>query len=201
MVDPCQSRPLSLSWVTFEEVRTLPPLPSGYTTDRVFRLSCSSQAGTRAWELREVRLPSALVKSYDRGTPEEWLESYLDEGGESGLGFLVAEEAGTVVGLLACRRVEWNRTIWLLDIRVRESWRRRGVGSTLMRELKVYARSAAARGVVVETQTTNAPAIDFYQRHGFAICGFNDHLYSNEDLENQEVALYLFWEADADGGS
>jgi ribosomal protein S18 acetylase RimI-like enzyme len=191
-------RPPSLRWVALDEVRRLPRLPSGYATDCVLRLSRHDDG--LAWNLREVGLATPLVTRYDRGSAEEWLESYLDEGGTDGLAFLVAEESGVAVGLLACRRVEWNRTLWLLDIRVQESRRRGGVGSSLMRELKEYARTIDVRGVLVETQTTNMPAIRFYQRHGFAICGFNDHLYSNDDLQHQEVALYLFWEADAEGG-
>ncbi|MBV9281740.1 MAG: GNAT family N-acetyltransferase, partial [Chloroflexi bacterium] len=51
-------------------------------------------------------------------------------------------------------------------------------------------------GIAVETQINNYPAVSFYRKHGFEISGFNDHLYSNDDLARQDVALFLFREAD-----
>ena len=39
---------------------------------------------------------------------------------------------------------------------------------------------------MVPLQTQNDPAIRFFQRHGFAFCGFNDRYYSSGS-----VGLYL----------
>jgi ribosomal protein S18 acetylase RimI-like enzyme len=192
---------LELRWITLEEVKHLPRLPSGYRTDRVYRLTRTDDCSSHRWEIREVTLDAPLVKTYDRGAAEDWLASYLDEGTAESMSFLVAERAGRLDGLLACRRLDWNNTIWLLDIRVRETSRRRGIGSALVSALKAYARSIDVRGVLVETQTTNYPAIRFYRGQGFALCGFNDHLYDNDDLERQEVGIYLFWEAGGVEGS
>jgi len=194
-------RTLTVRWIALEEVRRLPPLPSGYVTGTVLRLIRSSQGRNERWTLAEVPLATPLQRRYDRGTADEWLASYLDEGSAERMVFLIAERSHELLGLLAARTVEWNRSLWLLDIRVRREVRRSGVGSELMSELKRYARGLPVRGVLVETQTSNVPAIRFYQKHGFIICGFNDHLYGNDDLENQEVAVYLFWESDAAGVS
>jgi ribosomal protein S18 acetylase RimI-like enzyme len=46
----------------------------------------------------------------------------------------------------------------------------------------------------VETQSTNYPALSFYRKHGFRVAGFNDRLYTDDDLEDGEVALFLFWQ-------
>jgi ribosomal protein S18 acetylase RimI-like enzyme len=192
---------LTLRWITLDEVKRLPRVASGYRTDRVFRLSRGADGAAVRWELRSAALDTPMVKIYDRGAPDDWLSSYLDEGTADSMAFLVAERAGRLEGLLACRRLDWNNTLWLLDIRVREAARRRGAGSALLAELKTYARSCNVRGVLVETQTTNYPAIRFYEKHDFAVCGFNDHLYANDDLQRQEVGVYLFWEADGGDGS
>lgn len=193
--------PLALRWLTLAEVQALPPLPSGYVTDRVLQLTRTTEGDGEQWALHEATLDVPLSKSYDRGGADEWLGSYLEEHGPARLHFLVAERAGELRGLLACRQLDWNHTLWLLDIRVRESERRSGIGSALIGELKTHARGLSLRGILVETQTTNVPAIRFYEKHGFVICGFNDHLYGNDDLANQEVALYLFCELEDCGGS
>ena len=35
---------------------------------------------------------------------------------------------------------------------------------------------------MLDTPTKDYPAICFYQKHGFAFCGFNDQLYPNHDI-------------------
>jgi len=81
-----------------------------------------------------------------------------------------------------------------VPVRVVAAMRRRGVGSRVLRELQARSASVDARGIFVETQLTNHPAISFYLRHGFGISGFNDHLYTNRDLDDQDIALFLFKE-------
>jgi ribosomal protein S18 acetylase RimI-like enzyme len=110
------------------------------------------------------------------------------------LSFLGARRGGEIAGLLTWRAVGWNDTLWLVDVRVREAERRTGVGSALIRALDRIAREERVRGIFVETQIANYPAVRFYQAHGFTISGFNDHLYTNDDLELQDVALFLFLE-------
>ena len=43
----------------------------------------------------------------------------------------------------------------------------------------------------LETQTSNHPAIGFYQRAGFTFCGLNTMLYDPTEVAPEEVALYL----------
>jgi ribosomal protein S18 acetylase RimI-like enzyme len=43
--------------------------------------------------------------------------------------------------------------------------------------------------LIVETQSCNVPAINFYLKHGFKLIGFDVTAYSNEDIERKEVRL------------
>lgn len=176
------------------EVRQVPPIASGYVTDRVYRLRREETTGVLGWTLEEERLSHNLVKQYDSGRPNEWLATYSDAGTPEELRFVCAFRDGRAEGLLTWRALEWNGSLWLVDIRVREAGRRSGVGSALVRFLQAMARESNARGIFLETQITNFPAVRFYRKHGFDIAGFNDHLYSNHDIARQEVALFLFWE-------
>ena len=102
--------------------------------------------------------------------------------------------ATDLVGLATWTHWTWNNVMWLADIRVAHASRRSGIGSALMSYLKREASAMRLRGIRVETQVTNFPAIQFYRQHGFEPSGLDDHLYSNRDLETQDVALFLFWE-------
>jgi ribosomal protein S18 acetylase RimI-like enzyme len=172
----------------------VPPIASGYATDRVYRLHREELDTGVQWVLREQGVLLPVRKQYDSGDVNEWLQSYEDAGPTIELRFLGAGSGDGVDGLLTWRSVAWNRTIWLVDIRVRRRLRGRGLGSALVGTLKRIADSSGVRGISVETQITNFPAIQFYRAQGFEVTGFNDHLYANDDLTRQDVALYLFLE-------
>lgn len=185
---------IRIAALTLDEIRNLTPLPSGYETDRVFELRKKASRDGVAWQLEEARLQRPLTKTYDRGVRAEWLDIYADAGPVDSLRFLAALQHDRVVGLATWTVVEWNSTLWLVDIRVHPEKRGSGVGSTLVNGLKEQCREQELRGIFVETQISNYPAIRFYRRRGFDICGFNDHLYTNDDLAEQDVALFLFLE-------
>lgn len=182
-------KPLSL-----RELRRLPPIASGFSTDRVFCLERRGQGTTCWWRLHETELSTPFHKQYDRGSPDEWLASYLDTARLEDLHFVAAWIGQQVVGILTWQYLAWNNTVWLIDVRVTEAARRTGAGSALMNDLRGIARQRRARGITVETQINNYAAICFYLKHGFQIAGFDDHLYTNHDLADQDVAIFLFWE-------
>lgn len=55
----------------------------------------------------------------------------------------------------------------LLLLAVRRSWRRRGVGTALLRWLEDAARAAGARRIRLEARRDNEPARSFYNEHGY----------------------------------
>jgi ribosomal protein S18 acetylase RimI-like enzyme len=187
--------PITCRTITLNDVYAFPPIPSAFTIDRVFRLDQERSQETTCWRLSEQRLPAPLNKTHDNGDPVEWLSSYEDSGPAESFCFLAAEIQGECVGLLTWKPVPWNSTTSLLDIRVRGNTRGIGAGTKLVNELKQIARGRGVRGISVETQVNNYPAVQFYLRQGFEIVGFNDHLYTNHDASESEVAMFLFWEA------
>lgn len=60
-----------------------------------------------------------------------------------------------------------------------------------MRHAVKVARERGARMLVLETQTWDVPAIDFYLAFRFKLVGFDVAAYSNEDVERKEVRLEL----------
>lgn len=53
------------------------------------------------------------------------------------------------------------------------------------------AVKSGARMIVLETQSCNKKAIDFYMKHGFSLIGLDMYAYSNEDPEKHEVRLEM----------
>jgi ribosomal protein S18 acetylase RimI-like enzyme len=179
--------------LTARQVRALPRIPSGFTTDAVYHLVRRESDDGVSWDLRLAE-GRAFTKVYDNGNPREWLDPYFGETPEGRVRYIGVERDGAVLGLVTFTESHWNDTIWLMDIRVREEARGEGAGSALMAEMQERARLSGVRGIWLETQINNVPALRFYRKHGFRISGFNDHLYANDDLERQDIALYMFWE-------
>lgn len=82
---------------------------------------------------------------------------------------LVAEADGQIAGFIVAEHEEaWAH---LITIDVLESYRRRGVGTALLRAME---RNLAARGVhavELETATDNSPAVAFWHKHGYRTVG------------------------------
>ncbi len=108
--------------------------------------------------------------------------------------WLVAEVAGRLVGLADIEHRRWNNSAWVWHIAVDREWRRRGVGTRLMRRVVAWGRRKELRAIMLETQTNNWPACRFYLRFGFRLTGLDDHYYTNRDIAQKEVALFWTFE-------
>jgi len=84
---------------------------------------------------------------------------------------------------------EWYKTIRIWNINIFPEFRQRGVGSALIKKVTEYAKSRKARRIVLETQSSNFPAINFYLSHDFYLCGLDTTCYSNNDIQKKEVRL------------
>ena len=104
---------------------------------------------------------------------------------------VIAEEADVVAGFAAAQYVAWNRRVVLWHLYVAPPFRRQGVGARLLAAVDTFAHSVEARCIWLETQNINTPAIRFYQRLGFQLCGFDTTLYDPETLPETEIALFF----------
>jgi len=86
---------------------------------------------------------------------------------------------------------KWNNRMRVWEFLVAEKFRKLGIGTLLMNHAVRIAREKGARMLVLETQTNNATAIDFYLRFGFELIGFDKAAYSNDDVGKREVRLEM----------
>lgn len=93
-------------------------------------------------------------------------------------GFIVAEEGGEVVGyLLGALYMDEAR---ILLLAVKEGYRRKGIGSMLVKE---YIDSVRGRANMVrlEVRASNLAAQTFYFKQGFKFLGMVNNYYRNGD--------------------
>ena len=91
-----------------------------------------------------------------------------------------------VLGYIGLRVDGPRHTAWITTQAVQLDYRRQGVGSRLLSEARDWADRYRLRSLLVELQTKNFPAINFYQKQGFFFCGYNSAFYAN-----REVALFF----------
>ncbi|MEM0007339.1 MAG: GNAT family N-acetyltransferase [Candidatus Bathyarchaeia archaeon] len=100
--------------------------------------------------------------------------------------FFVAEEDGKIVGFSRVHFYRWNKSAYVINLLVDAGYRRRGIGSLLLKAMEDFAREKGARVLMFDTAIDNIPALNLYLKNGFKICGYNGKLY-----ENDKTALYL----------
>ncbi len=96
-----------------------------------------------------------------------------------------------LIGMVVADSQDWNGTLLVWEFHVAESHRGRGIGRMMMDELVKRAANAQLRIISVETSTANVPAIHFYQRLGFTIDSIDLSFYSNNDLENGDIVVFM----------
>ena len=155
-------------------------LDFSYTTDRCYDV-IASPWGMR---LEETMLPHPVEKRFEDHLFAQWLEDPVALG---------AFRDGELVGVIEGSLETWHDVFRISNLLVQESCRGCGIGGELMRRMLEHAREIPnCRGVILETQSCNYPAICFYRSHGFSLSRIDLREYSNEDIQRKEVRLDFF---------
>jgi [ribosomal protein S18]-alanine N-acetyltransferase len=88
----------------------------------------------------------------------------------------VAEEKENVAGFLTARRAASDLEI--LNFAVSAAARRRGLGTSLLREAIGWGRKFHVEKTFLEVRASNAIALRFYERHGFQMTGRRPRYYT-----------------------
>ncbi|MEN8075589.1 GNAT family N-acetyltransferase [Clostridioides difficile] len=105
---------------------------------------------------------------------------------------------GVIVNGELIAAIETDVEVWSNRLRITELWvaddyQKRGIGHQLIEIAKEQARIERRRAIILETQSCNVNAVDFYKHEGFTLIGFDSCCYKNNDLERKEVRLELGW--------
>lgn len=149
-----------------------------YSTNRIYRVR-RSELG---FFLDEEPVSPPVQKTYPDPSP-----GVSDR-------LLVAVAGAEIVGYGELRFNSWNDRAEIEGLAVSGNFRGQGVGRSLVKALDERARQErSARCLWLETQNINYPAVRFYRRLGFRLCGLDETLYrpGMPGLVPGEVALYF----------
>ena len=183
---------MKITKLTTKDIPSIYPVISGYTAHEKYEVSWQDSPEVSYFNLKLATLPTPYVKKFGH----EDL-SYYTEIIEAGWSLGVFDNEVLVAVALADIQ-EWNHTFWLHEFHVLKTYQGRGIGRDLMTSLISNARTTSCRTLVCETQNTNVPAIRFYRKMGFKIEAIDVSLYSNKDLINGEIGIFMKHPLDVD---
>lgn len=163
--------------------------PGSYTTKNYLSVATSGNEAEPAWKLTLAKVGRPMRRRLEGETLDGLVQLYgpLDR-----LQLIGAFDGDELVGLLTWKYEDWNRMVWLCDVRVREDHRRKGIAGKMLEDLQWAAMRTDGRGIMLETQTSNYPAIQFYLSKRFQMTGLNTRLYGKFPNEPPESALFFF---------
>jgi ribosomal protein S18 acetylase RimI-like enzyme len=162
-------------------------LGGGYTSPSRYVVSKVETPERTVISMDLTPFAEPYVKVWDQ---DEEMEQQYAEFARQGFS-LGAYDGSVLVGLALTELRKWNGTLWIWEFHVDTSCRRQGIGRQLMDRLADNTRRSGLRVLALETQNTNVPAITFYRRVGFEIDAVDLSYYTNQDIPDGEVAIFM----------
>jgi len=123
-------------------------------------------------ELFHEGLIEGHIRNSDTGADVENLrEAYFNDEGASG--FWVAKIGATVIGMIAVQRTDENAAE-IRRLRVRDGYRRRGVGTLLVKHALTFCQRQGYLKVVLDVRFDRGPAIALFEKFGFVLARTRD---------------------------
>lgn len=163
-----------------DDLPSLAEVEFSFTTDRIYRVARDELS----FVLIEEPVDPPLYKDYGAVTDSDESLPELDC-------VLVAEWNGEMVGFVTAKHEAWSRRVAVRHLFVEGQYRRSGIGRALLDHLDRFARSVGARCLWLDTQNINYPAIQFYRRVGFRLCGLDESF--NDPVESGRGVVALFF--------
>lgn len=173
---------------TPSDLAQLATVVTGYVTEETYVVQKRESEAETAVSLKLVPLPGLKTFRYEHLDQAELdrLAGIVAEG--FSFGAFVGEG---LVGVALASPEPWNRSLRVWEFHVAEAWRGRGLGRQLMEKVVETAVAHQLRVIVCETQSSNVPAIRAYRRLGFVLDAVDLSFYSNEDVAQENVAVFM----------
>jgi len=129
-----------------------------------------------------------------RHLPEdgEYPDRLYEDWWENARAFGIVED-GTLLAAIEICPEEWSNRLLITELFVGEEIRGQGYGRKLIDLAKTITIQNKYRVLMLETQSSNVNAVDFYLHEGFTLIGFDTCCYTNNDIERREVRLNMGW--------
>ncbi|WP_243156104.1 GNAT family N-acetyltransferase [Clostridium sp. C2-6-12] len=164
-------------------------IPIGYKTNKYYDVSINKTDKGYAIEIEKKDFMEPVAH-----TPEEYDfpdKLYADHWENAyAWGVLVDDE---LIAAIETDQELWSNRLRITELWVAEKYQKQGIGHSLIEMAKEQARRERRRAIILETQSCNVNAVDFYQHEGFTLIGMDTCCYKNNDLQRKEVRLEFGW--------
>ena len=158
-----------------------------WSSNGFYKVSISQTENGWTVELKLKRSERPVFKDYQKPLWQKW----MDEEGDDGARIFGVEIDGKIVGWMTIGMESWNNRLRVHELLVLERYRGMGLGTMLLDKAKQVARRNRCRVIVLETQSNNVGAIEFYRKQGFELGGFDTTAYHDDDIERNEVRIEM----------
>ena len=143
-------------------------------------------AMVRVRGMSESDVPDALAILGESPEAAQWSRKSLVESARGGSAW-TAEIDGRVAGMLIARAA--GDEFEILNLAVAGSFRRRGIGTSLVSAALEHARSSGAIQSYLEVRASNTAALALYARLGFGTLGRRPNYYRHPE---EDAVLLVF---------
>ncbi len=158
------------------DISALIALEHSYTSDHVWQMDFRREGNSIRVIFREIQLPRSVQVQYPH-PPGELANDWAKRDG-----LLVAVNDGAPMGYISLELQTHLQTTRVTDLAVARRFRRQKIGSALVIAAQEWAGQHDSRRLVLEMQPKNFPAIQMAKKLGFALCGYHDHYFANQDI-------------------
>lgn len=178
------------------EIRPLSPVSyeailafgfNGFKTDQIMTLSEEITQSTISFALNQVTLEQTYIKEWPLSPRAH---DAINETIKEGLSF-GAYESDELLAFVLATRIDWNKSLWIENIRVSDQCKGQGIAKQLIRHLESFAREEQFRVIGLEVMASNIPAINLYKQLGFTIDGFDKSHYPTRKGGEKEIAIFM----------
>lgn len=156
-----------------------------YTSKYYYDLSIIKKENNNGWLIDITK--TSFDKSFTKSTEGNVFESYKEKAEY----YILLSDEEREVGWMAIAPQSWNNTARIWDISVVKDSQRKGFGQLLLKFAEERSKEWNSRALILECQSSNYPAIQFYLKNGFKLIGFDLLAYTNEDIEHHEIRLEM----------
>ncbi|NHJ01388.1 MAG: GNAT family N-acetyltransferase [Candidatus Heimdallarchaeota archaeon] len=160
-------------------------IPFAYSSSYYYDVEVIKKDKNEGWIFKLEK--KSFSKPFEKYEKEKVFKTYKEHAEY----YLASGENGKEIGLVVMGKISWNNLLRIWDIYIEKRWQRKGIGTKLLEFAENKARALNVRGIILECQSSNYPAIQFYLKFGFELSGFNLISYTNTDIERHEVRFEM----------
>ena len=165
------------------------PLPLSYTSEEYYDIAVIRTAEGFEIPISKKRFDKPFTsRPEDHDFPDKLFADWWEDARAFGV-----VEDGRLLAVMEVCPEEWSKRLLVTELLVGKELRGSGYGKKLIDLAKKLTIEGGYRALMLETQSNNVNAVDFYLHEGFTLIGFDSCCYANDDLERKEVRFNMGW--------